>query len=311
MLSVVATRIGSAALVVLGVCTLVFLLIHLVPGDPVEAMIGENARPADRAALRAALGLDLPLWSQYVDYLDGLLRFDLGSSFQRRRPVSDLLAERIPATLQLALAALILAVALAVPLGVLAARNRGGLLDGGTMGLSLLGISIPNFWLGPVLILVFSLGLGWTPVSGREGISSLVLPAVTLGTGAAAVLARMVRSSVLEVLGEDYVRTARAKGLPEALVLRRHALRNAWLPVLTLLGLQLGGLLGGAVITETVFAWPGVGSLLIEAIQGRDYPVVQGCMLLISLAYVLVNMLTDLLYTWVDPRIRLGHRHGS
>jgi peptide/nickel transport system permease protein len=301
-----SSRIGSAVLVVFGVCTLVFLLIHLVPGDPVEAMLGESARPADRAALRADLGLDRPLVEQYLTYLARLARLDLGVSFQDRRPVRDLLAERIPPTLELAAAALLLALALALPLGVLAARHRGGALDSGAMGFSLLGISIPNFWLGPMLILVFSLWLGWTPVSGRDGPASLLLPAVTLGTGLAAVLARMVRSSVLEVLEEDYVRTARAKGLPETVVMWRHALRNAWLPVLTLLGLQLGGLLGGAVITETVFAWPGVGSLLVEAIQGRDYPVVQACVLLISLAYVLVNTLTDLVYAWVDPRIRLA-----
>jgi ABC-type dipeptide/oligopeptide/nickel transport system permease component len=298
--------VGSAIVVVLGVCTLVFLLIHLVPGDPVEAMLGESARPADRAALRADLGLDRPLWEQYLAYLSGVVRLDFGVSFQDRRPVSELLAERIPPTLELAAAALVLALLLAVPLGVVAARHRGDWLDSSAMGFSLLGISIPNFWLGPMLILVFSLWLGWTPVSGREGAGSLVLPAVTLGTGLAAILARMVRSSVLEVLGEDYVRTARAKGLSEAAVLWRHALRNAWLPVLTLVGLQLGGLLGGAVITETVFAWPGVGSLMVEAIQSRDYPVVQACVLLISLTYVLVNTLTDLVYAWVDPRIRLA-----
>jgi peptide/nickel transport system permease protein len=305
MLDSILARFGSALLVILGVCTLVFLLIHLVPGDPVEAMLGESARPADRAALRASLGLDRPLWGQYLDYLSGLARFDLGDSFLSRRPVRELLAERVPATLELAAAALALAVAIALPLGVIAARNRGGAIDSAAMGLSLLGVSIPNFWLGPLLILLFSLALGWTPVSGRDGLISLMLPALTLGTGMAAVLARMVRSSVLEVLGEDYVRTARAKGLSEGAVLWRHALRNAWLPVLTLLGLQLGGLLGGAVITETVFAWPGVGSLLVEAIQGRDYPVVQACVLLVSLAYVLVNTLTDLLYTWADPRVRL------
>lgn len=302
----ILSRIGSAVLVVLGVCTLVFMLIHLVPGDPVEAMLGESARPADRQALRQALGLDRPLIEQYLGYLGGLARLDLGQSFQLQRPVADVLTERIPATLELAGAALLLALTLAVPLGVMAARNRGGALDSGAMGFSLLGISIPNFWLGPLLILVFSLWLGWTPVSGRDGPASLILPAVTLGTGLAAVLARMVRSSLLEVLGEDYVRTARAKGLSETAVIWHHALRNAWLPVLTLVGLQLGGLLAGAVITETVFAWPGVGSLLVEAIQNRDYPVVQASVLLVSLAYVLVNTMTDLVYAWVDPRIRLS-----
>ena len=301
-----SVRVGSALIVVLGVCTLVFLLLHLVPGDPVDAMLGESARPADRAALRASLGLDQPLLEQYTRYLVGLARLDLGQSFQDQRPVSAVLAERLPATLQLAAAALLLALVLAIPLGVLAAKHRGGPIDGAAMGFSMLGISLPNFWLGPLLILVFSLWLGWTPVSGNDGAVSLVLPAITLGTGLAAVLARMVRASVLEVLGEDYIRTARAKGLSEAAVLRRHALRNAWLPVLTLVGLQLGGVLGGAVITETVFAWPGVGSLLVESIQSRDYPVVQGCVLLISVLYVLVNALTDLAYARVDPRIRLG-----
>jgi peptide/nickel transport system permease protein len=302
----ILSRIGSALVVVFGVCTLVFLLIHLVPGDPVETMLGENAHPADRQALREALGLDEPLPEQYLRYLGGLVRLDLGRSFQSQRPVADILAERIPPTLELTGAALALALVLAVPLGVLAARSRGGLLDSGAMGFSLIGISIPNFWLGPLLILVFSLWLGWTPVSGRDGPISLILPAVTLGTGLAAVLARMVRSSLLEVLEEDYVRTARAKGVSEATLMWRHALRNAWLPVLTLVGLQLGALLGGAVITETVFAWPGVGSLLVEAIQNRDYPIVQAGVLLVSLAYVLVSTLTDLVYVWVDPRIRLG-----
>jgi len=305
MLEQVSTRLGAALVVALGVCTLVFLLIHLVPGDPVEAMLGESAQPADRAALRASLGLDRPLAEQYRRYLSGLLRLDLGRSFQDQRPVSEILGERLPATLKLATAALLLALLLAVPLGVFAARRRGSSLDAGAMAFSLIGVSMPNFWLGPLLILVFSLWLGWTPVSGSDDPASLVLPAVTLGTALAAILARMVRASVLEVLGEDYIRTARAKGLSEPAVLWRHALRNAWLPVLTLIGMQLGGLLGGAVITETVFAWPGVGSLLVEAIQARDFPVVQGCVLLISLVYVLVNTLTDLAYAGVDPRVAL------
>lgn len=299
-------RLGAALLTMFGVCTLVFLLIHLVPGDPVEVMLGEGARPADRTALRATLGLDRPLTAQYFDYLARLMRLDLGVSLHTQRPVAELLAERIAPTLELTVAALLLALAIALPLGVLAAAHRGRLLDRAAMGFSLLGAAIPNFWLGPMLILVFSLWLGWTPVSGRESALSLVLPAVTLGTGLAAILARMVRSSVLEVLGEDYVRTAHAKGLAPAVVLWRHALRNAWLPVLTLLGLQFGSLLGGAVITETVFAWPGLGSLLIEAIQTRDYPLVQASVLLVSATYLVVNTATDLVYVAVDPRIRLG-----
>jgi peptide/nickel transport system permease protein len=297
------SRVGAALVVIFGVCTLVFLLIHLVPGDPVEAMLGERAQASDRAALRAALGLDLPLWEQYRRYLAGLLRLDLGQSFLDQRPVAAILAERLPATLRLAAAALAIAILMALPLGVLAARFRGSAVDSAAMTLSLLGVSVPNFWLGPLLILVFSLWLGWTPVSGAGQPASIILPAITLGTAMAAILARMVRASMLEVLGEDYVRTARAKGLGEAAVLWRHALRNAWLPVLTVIGLQLGGLLAGAVITETVFAWPGIGSLLVESIKARDFPVVQGCVLLISLCYVLVNALTDLAYVWIDPRI--------
>jgi len=300
------SRLLSALLVILGVVCLVFLLIHLIPGDPVDVMLGESARPADREALRVSLGLDRPMGAQLGRYLSGIVQFDFGDSLHSKRPVSALLAERIPATLQLAFAALLLALAQALPLGILAASRRGTAWDWGAVGFSSLGISIPNFWLGPMLVLLFSLGLGWTPVSGRESAASLVLPAITLGTGFAAVLVRMIRSSLLEVLGEDYVRTARAKGLDEGHVMWRHALRNAWLPVLTLIGLQLGALLGGAVVTEVVFDWPGIGSLMIDAIQKRDYPVVQGCVLCVSLAYVLVNTLTDLAYGLVDPRIRTG-----
>lgn len=306
MSSFILSRLLSALLVILGVATLVFLLIHLVPGDPVDVMLGESARPADREALRSALGLDQALGRQLVDYFSGLARLDLGSSIHSRQPVSQLLAERIPATLQLALAALGCALLIAIPLGLVAAVKRGEVWDWGAMSFSLLGISMPNFWLGPVLILVFSLWLGWTPVSGRETAGSIILPAITLGTAFAAILARMIRSSLLEVLGEDYIRTARAKGLDEVRVVWRHGMRNAWLPVVTLIGLQLGALLGGAVVTEIVFDWPGVGSLMIEAIQQRDYPVVQGCILFVSLTYVLVNTATDLAYGLLDPRIRRG-----
>jgi peptide/nickel transport system permease protein len=306
MAAYLVSRLFSALLVMFGVVCLVFLLIHLVPGDPVEIMLGETARAADREALRAALGLDRPLPVQLLSYVDGLLHLDLGHSLHSQRPISGILAERLPATLELAAVSLVFAIVIALPLGVVAATHRGGAADFSAMGFSMLGVSIPNFWMGPVLILVFSLWLGWTPVSGREGVASFVLPAITLGSALAAVLARMVRSSLLEVLGEDYIRTARAKGLSEHSVVWKHALANAWLPVITLLGLQLGALLGGAVITETVFSWPGIGSLMVESIQKRDYPVVQGCVLLISLTYVLVNTLTDLVYAWVDPRIRLG-----
>lgn len=297
-------RLAAALGTVVGVALLTSLLIRLVPGDPVELMLGESAAAGDRAALRTSLGLDRPAPEQVLAQLDRLARLDLGESLYSRRPVSTLIAERLPATAELALAALAVAAAVAVPLGIVAARRRGGLADGAAMGLALLGLSVPSFWLGPLLILLFSVVLGWTPVSGREGLASLVLPALTLGTGMAAVLARMLRSSLLETLSEDYVRTARAKGLGEGAVIWRHALRNAALPVVTVFGMQAGALLAGAVITETVFAWPGIGSLLVEAIQRRDFPVVQGCVLLISTTYVAVNALTDLAYAWLDPRVR-------
>lgn len=299
-------RLGGAVLVMFGVVSLVFLLIHLIPGDPVEVMLGESASGADREALRAALGLDLPLSVQYFDYLAGLLQLDLGTSIHLRRPVTGLLLERLPATGILAAATLLVTLLLALPLGIMAAVRRNTAWDNAAMSFSMLGVSIPNFWLGPLLILVFSLWLGWFPVSGQSGPGSVVLPALTLGTGLMAVLSRMVRSSMLEVLGEDYIRTARAKGLAPHRVVLQHGLRNALLPVITLLGLQLGTLLAGAVITETVFSWPGVGLLMIEAIQSRDYPVVQACVLLISLSYVIVNLLTDIAYAWADPRIRFG-----
>ena len=299
-------RLLSTAVVIGGVLCLVFFLIHLVPGDPVEVMLGESAQPADREALRQALGLDRPLLVQFGLYLSNLAHFDLGTSLHSQRPIAEILLERLPATLELALAALLVAVLIAFPLGVLSAVRKDSLWDHTAMGVSLAGVAIPNFLLGPVLILVFSLWLGWFPVSGREGAGSLVLPAVTLGTALAAILSRMVRASLLEVLHEDYIRTARAKGLPPRLVIWRHALRNALLPVITLLGLQLGALLAGAVITEAVFSWPGIGQLIIESIQRRDYPLVQACVLLISLSYVLVNTLTDLAYAWFDPRVRLG-----
>jgi peptide/nickel transport system permease protein len=302
----ILSRLFSAVLVLLGVSCLVFLLIHLVPGDPVEVMLGEAAQPADREALRHALGLDQTLLTQLLHYFNGLLHLDLGTSLQSKRPITELLRERIPATAELAGAALLVAVAIALPLGVIAAVRKDSPWDYGAMTLSMLGVSIPNFWLGPILILMFSVWLGWLPVSGREQADSIILPAITLGTALAAVLSRMVRSSLLEVLHEDYIRTARAKGLSGGVVIWRHGLRNALLPVVTVLGLQLGVLLGGAVVTEMVFSWPGLGELTIESIQRRDYPVVQACVLLISASYVVVNTLTDLVYGWLDPRVRLG-----
>lgn len=308
MLRFILSRIFSAFIVVIGVSLIVFMFIHFVPGDPVEVMLGESANPADREALRHALGLDRPLSAQMLSYYERLLHFDLGTSLHSQRPIAEILLERIPATVELTLASLCVAVMIAFPLGIIAATRRNTVWDQTAMGFSLLGISIPHFWLGPLLILVFSLGLGLFPVSGREGLSSLVLPAITLGTALAAILSRMVRASLLEVLNEDYVRTARAKGLTERRVIIGHALRNALMPVITLLGLQLGALLGGAVITETVFSWPGIGQLTIEAINRRDYPVVQACVLLISVTYVVVNTLTDMVYAWFDPRLRFASK---
>lgn len=305
------SRIASAAIVVFGVSALVFLLIHLIPGDPVEVMLGEASQPADREALRRALGLDQPLAAQMVDYYRRLAHLDFGTSLYSQRPALEVLLERLPATVELAFAGLAVALVIALPLGMIAAVRRDSAWDSGAMMFSMLGVSIPNFLMGPLLILVFALWLGWLPVSGREGPASLVLPALTLGTALAAILSRMVRATLLEVLGEDYIRTARAKGLSRGRVLVRHALRNALLPVITLLGLQLGALLAGTVITEIVFSWPGIGQLTIESIHRRDYPVVQACILLISLSYVAVNTLTDLAYAGLDPRVRLQGRDGA
>lgn len=289
-----------------GVSTFVFLIIHLLPGDPVDAMLGETASVVDRQILRRQLGLDQPLWQQYTVFFRRVVQGDLGRSLHSRRPVSGLIAERLPATALLAAAAMVVAVCLALPLGVIAALRPRSMLDMLAMLLALVGISMPNFWLGPLLILVFALHLGWLPVSGRGdgSLQYLVLPAITLGTAMLAVLTRMTRAGMLEVLREDYIRTARAKGLAEWAVVWKHALSNALIPLVTLIGLQGGALLSGAVITETVFAWPGLGDLTIRAIQQRDYPVVQGCVLVIALTYVVVNVLTDVLYAHLDPRIR-------
>ena len=289
-----------------GVMSIVFMLIHIVPGDPVEVMLGESAQAADREALRETLGLNLPLSTQWVNYVNGLFRLDLGTSLHTKRPVVDVLTERIPATSLLAGTSILIALLIALPLGVLAAVRKGSIWDRAAMTFSMLGVAIPNFWMGPILILVFSLWLGWFPVSGNDQVLSLVLPALTLGSALAAILSRMIRSSLLEVLNEDYIRAANARGLLPSSIIWRHALKNAALPVVTILGLQLGALLAGAVITETVFSWPGIGQLTIDAIQKRDYPVIQSCVLLISLCYVVVNLFTDLAYAYLDPRIGLG-----
>ena len=303
-MSVFLRRLGVTAGTVLAVLVTVFLLVRLVPGDPVEVMLGERASGADRAQLVVQLGLDRPLPAQLAAYLGDLARLDLGQSLRYRLPVADLIGARLPATVQLAAAALVLALALALPLGV-AMAVRGGAPGGRVAAaFTLLGLALPGFWLGPLLVLVFAVHLGWLPVAGRESPASVVLPALTLALGLAAVLARQLAANLSEALAADHVRTARAKGLTPAQVLWRHGVRNALLPVVTVFGLQLGALLGGAVITETVFAWPGLGSLTVEAISARDYPLLQGCVLLIATTYVIVNGLTELAYAWADPRVR-------
>ena len=305
MLRFVLRRLALCLPVLAIVITAIFLLIHLIPGDPVLQMLGEGAAPVELETLRKRLGLDQPLHIQFLEYWTRLLRGDLGTSFKFNRPVTQLLLTRYPATLSLALVSMIVAIAIAIPAGVTAAVNHHGWMDR-LLGFStLLGLSFPNFVLGPVLILLFSIQFGWLPVSGRDSVSSYLLPALTMGTSMAAILTRMVRSSMLEQLSSDYVRTARAKGLGRHAVLYRHALRNGLIPVTTIVGLQFGALLAGAIITETIFSWPGLGRLTIESIHARDYPLLQGCVLSIAVTYVLVNFLTDLTYSFLDPRIRV------
>jgi peptide/nickel transport system permease protein len=286
------------------IVTMVFLLAHIVPGDPVQQMLGDGARAEDLQQLRHTLGLDLPLGVQYGRYMAGVLHGNLGESFRFQQPVLRVVASHYPATLELAIVALFVCAMIGIPAGMLAAQRRGRPTDHAIGVFTLFGLSVPNFALGPVLILIFSVILGWLPVSGRGGISHLILPSITLGAALAAILTRMVRTSVIEELSSDYVRTARAKGLPESAVLFRHAFRNALIPILTILGLQFGTLLAGTIITESIFSWPGVGRLAVQAIQARDYPLLQGCILLIAVSYVFVNLLTDLVYALVDPRVR-------
>lgn len=290
--------------VVFGVLLLTFLLVHLVPGDPVEVMLGESASSADRTQLRAELGLDQSVIVQFGRYLTKLAQGDFGNSIHSREPVSNMLAERLPATIRLASLALAIAITIGLPLGIIAALRANRWPDKLATLTSLTLSAMPHFWLGPLLMMVFALWLGWLPVSGMESQASIILPALTLGFGLSAILTRMTRASLLEVLNEDFVRTARAKGLHERDVILRHAMRAALLPVVTIVGLQLGGLLAGTVITETVFGWDGVGRLLVESIEKRDYPVTQACVLVIALIYVLVNLLTDLAYSRLDPRVR-------
>jgi ABC-type dipeptide/oligopeptide/nickel transport system permease component len=302
-----ARRLLLAIPVLLGVATLVFSLIHLIPGDPVQAMLGDAASPESVTELRSRLGLDRPLYIQYAAFLKDAAQGNLGTSLRTNEPVTAAIAERLPATFELALAAMLVAVAIAIPAGIVAAvwADRG--VDHVATTLALVGISMPNFWLGPLLAIVFSVTLGWLPVSGRGTLAHLVLPAITLGAPLAAVLARMTRASLIDELRELYVTAARARGVSATRVVLRHAFRNSLIPIVTVLGLQVGAVLTGAVITETIFAWPGVGRLLIQSIGFRDYPLVQGCILLIAVTYVSVNLLTDMAYGYLDPRIRVGY----
>jgi len=302
--TVISLRLLQAIPTLLGVVTLVFFLLHLVPGDPVDALLGETALAADREAMRHALHLDEPVLQQYIHYLYGLIHADWGTSIIDQRDVLTRILERLPATAELAAVSLLLALCLALPLGYWAARHAGKFQDTAAMSFSLLGVSIPNFWLGPMLMLFFSVGLGWLPVSGMGQPGSLVLPVITLGTALAAMLSRMARSSWLEAMSMDSIRTARAFGVSEQAIWWRHAARIAAIPVITMFALQLGAVLGGAVITETVFDWPGLGLLTIEAIQRRDYPLVQGCVLIIAVFYVLANLLADILGLLLDARQR-------
>jgi peptide/nickel transport system permease protein len=290
--------------VLLGVATLVFALIHLVPGDPAQSMLGEGASEEEVVQLRHRLGLDRPLLEQYGAFLTGLIRGDLGTSFRYGTPVTREIRDRLFRTMQLAVAAMGVAILIAIPLGIAAAVFRGTWIDHAAMTLALAGISMPNFWLGPLLAILFAVYLGWLPVAGTGTVWHLVLPAITLGAALAAILARMTRASLLEELRELYVVAARARGLSRLRAVVRHAFRNSLIPVVTIIGLQFGAVLTGTIITETIFAWPGVGRLLIQAITFRDYPLVQGCILFISVTYVGMNLLTDLTYGLLDPRIR-------
>ncbi|MFM9836437.1 MAG: nickel ABC transporter permease [Methylophilaceae bacterium] len=297
-------RLLSIFPVVFGVLLLTFLLIHLVPGDPVEVMLGESASMADRAQLRENLGLNQPLITQFGVYLSKLAHGDLGNSIHSQAPILDMLKQRYPATVQLAVVALLIGLFIGVPLGVFAALKAGHWQDFVVTIISVRFSAMPAFWLGPMLMLLFAVWLGWLPVSGMDTADSIVLPALTLGFGLSAILTRMTRTSLLEVLNDDFIRTARAKGLSEKSVIVRHALRAALLPIITIVGLQMGSLLAGTVITETIFSWDGVGRLLVESIEKRDYPVTQACVLVVALSYVLVNLVTDVLYRLADPRVR-------
>ncbi|HEX9163502.1 MAG TPA: nickel ABC transporter permease [Thermoanaerobaculia bacterium] len=292
--------------ITLGILTLVFSLIHLIPGDPAAAIAGEGARPEDIQAIRKSLGLDKPLWQQYVTYLGNVAHGDLGRSFRTNEKVSKAIMERYPATIQLAMGAMFVALIVAFPLGIISAIYRNSWIDNVARFFALVGVSMPSFWFGPLLIIAFAINHTWFPVSGREeGLKSIVLPSLTMGLALAAILTRMIRVSLAEELGQLYVTTAIAKGATRVKAIFRHALKNALIPVITVLALQFGSLLTGAIITEQIFSWPGLGRLLIQSINTRDYPQVQASILVIAVTYILVNFFSDMLYGVVDPRIKL------
>jgi peptide/nickel transport system permease protein len=304
MLTVIGRRLISMVPIVLGVTIVVFSILHLAPGCPTTIMLGDHASPEAIAELRDRLGLDDPIPVQYFRWLSRVVRGDFGRSIHTRQLVGEMIWQRFPATVELTLTAMILSLLIAIPVGIISATKQYSIFDHGGMVGALFGVSMPVFWQGLMMILLFSFVLGWTPISGRGGIEHLILPAITLGTSGAALMARLVRSSMLEVIRQDYIRTARAKGLIEKIVIIKHALKNALIPVVTILALQLPVLFGGAVITETVFAWPGMGRLIVTSIFVRDFPVVQAAVLIIAMLVILSNLLADILYTFLDPRIR-------
>lgn len=305
MFQFIVRRILVSIPVALGVSTICFMLIHFVPGDPIDIMLGEQASTIEKQALRSQMGLDLPMGEQYVNFLVGLATMDLGRSLQSGRPVFEEIAERVPATVELTLGAMTLAILIGIPLGIIAAIRQYSSTDNVVMVFGLLGMSMPGFWLGPMLILIFAIQLDWFPVSERGGIEHLVLPAFSLALALSAIIMRMTRTSMLEVIREDYIRTAKSKGLNKIKIYFKHALRNALMPVITIVGLQFGALLTGTVITETIFDWPGIGTLFFSAIQERNYPLVQACILVVSLTYVFVNLVVDIAYAAVNPQVRL------
>ncbi|MCL0084667.1 ABC transporter permease [Thermodesulfovibrionales bacterium] len=308
MLTYIIRRIGLMVFIMLGVSVITFSMIHLVPGDPAEVIAteryGEEITAETIEHVRRELGLDQPVYVQYARWLINVLQGDLGYSFRTDRPVLDEILTRLPATFQLALAGMLVALIIAIPVGIVSATRQYSAVDNISMFGALLGVSMPNFWLGLLLIMFFSVHLGWLPVFGRGGIEHLILPSITLGTGMAAITTRLIRSSMLEVLKADYIRTARAKGLKEKVVIYKHALKNAMIPVVTIVGLQFASLLEGAVIVEVIFAWPGIGRLLVDSIFARDFMLIQGCILFIAAMFVLVNLLVDISYAYLDPKIR-------